>query len=353
MDFFDFAPKTDEELAAAVTEDTGGVDADLAAKAYEIKDDLQDGDGTLLEKDEPIIPEKVVEPKAEKVVETVQEVSDLSAMLEDIADDLEANEMLLVPNDITYEPTVSGLKELLKDNYKALKTKLEEENNEILAAKLAEIEGSTQVKFADMSTEDSGNAELMLTKWYEATGLDEEEIADKLAELNDLGLLSKEAKLAQKFLVRTEKEQEVLLKETKAREVQEAAKENETYVANLKKAIQDTEDVIGIKPTAKQKKEFTDYLFKFDREGKTQAMKDSEDESKRLELAWMQYLKFNAKTLETTARTKVVNDIEKKQRRFASVESTTKGVTNREADNSNSGLKRGALDFWAPSRSED
>ena len=78
MDFFDFAPKTDEELAATTTEG-GDIDADLATKTYDIRDSLEDGDTTLLEKDNPQEQEKVIEAKVEKSVETAQEISDLNA----------------------------------------------------------------------------------------------------------------------------------------------------------------------------------------------------------------------------------------------------------------------------------
>lgn len=351
MDFFDFAPKTDEELAASSTKE-GDIDSDLAAKAYEIKDDLVEGDDTLLEKPEvevqPEIKQEVKTPK----VEQTQAVSDLGDMFEDISDELEANDMLFLPEDATYEPTVQGLKELLKDNFTAMKAKLEEETNQILSARLAEIEGSSRVRFSDMSTDDVESAELMLTKWYEATGLDEDEIEEKITEWKELGLLSKEAKAAQKFLIRQEKEQEQQLKEIKLQEERQAAYETEQYITNLKQAILNTDEVLGIKPTPKQKKEFIDYLFKTDRSGKTQAMLDSEDESKRLKLTWMQFLDVNAKTLETTARTKVVNDIEKKHRRFTSIESTTRGVTRRESPESTR-LGPGVLDFWSSSRSDD
>lgn len=348
-DFFDFAPRTDEEIAASDTKGDA-IDSDIAAKTYEIKDDLDD-DGESKETDAA----KPSETESKQTQETPkvegEGVSNLGDVFEDIADELEANDMLFLAEDATYEPTVQGLKELLKDNFNALKSKLEEENNQILSAKLAEIEGSTKVKFADMSTEDEDSAELMLTKWYEATGLDEEEIQEKIAEWKDLGLLSKEAKAAQKFLVKQEKEQEIVLKEQRAKEEKERVEENAKYVNNLKKAILDTDEVLGIKPTPKQKKEFTDYLFKFDKDGKTQAMKDSEDEGKRLKLVWMQFLDVNAKTLETTARTKVVNEMEKKHKRFTSIESTTKGVTRRESQE-NANLSA-STSFWATSRRDD
>jgi len=121
MDFFDFAPKTDEELAASSTKE-GEVDLDLAAKTYEIKEDLDD-DSTLLDKT-VVQTETKTEIKPEvnvPKVEPSKEVSDLGDMFEDISDELEANDMLFLPEDATYEPTVQGLKELLKDNFSALK----------------------------------------------------------------------------------------------------------------------------------------------------------------------------------------------------------------------------------------
>lgn len=45
-------------------------------------------------------------------------------MLEDIAEDLEVNDLLFV-GDTQYEQSVKGLKDMLKDNFVALKEKLE------------------------------------------------------------------------------------------------------------------------------------------------------------------------------------------------------------------------------------
>ena len=349
MDFFDFTPKTDEEIAQSSTKGDD-IDSDILDTKYDVKDSLDEGDSDK-NADAGIVDNKTKQEPDSKP-DLVPEVTDLGNMFEDIADDLEANDMLFLAEDATYEPTIDGFKSLIKDNLAAMKARLERENNEFLSAKLAEIEGTSQIKFADMSTEDEDAAELMLTKWYEATGLDEDEISDKLAELNDLGLLSREARLAQKFLIRQEREQEAFLKEQRVKAEQLQIEENEKYVASLKQAILSTDEVLGIKPTEKQKKEFTEYLFKVGKDGKTQAMRDSEDDSKRLKLAWMQFLDVNAKTLETTARTKVANDIEKKHKRFTSVESTTKGVTRREPLEG-ARLGGGVLDFWATSRNDD
>ena len=358
MDFFDFAPRTDEEIAAGATNTQAEapkgdkLDPDVAATTYKYADeeeletasDLTKSPEEVIEK--PIVEKPATQPK-------VEEVSDLGSMFEDISDDLEANELLFLPDDAVYAPTPEGLKELLKDNFKAMKDKLESENNEYLAARLAEIEGNGTLKYADMDTADEEHAEHMLTRWYEATGLDEDEIRDKIDELRELGLTSREARLAQKFLVRSEKVAEEQAREAAKQEEIESRQRTIEYIDNIKKAINETTEVLGIKPTAKQKEKFQEYLFKTGRDGKTQAMRDGEDESKRLKYAWMQYMDFDAKTFETAAKTKVVNEIDKKVKRFASVESSARGVTGREPDGQNPGLKRGALDFWNVPMSDD
>ena len=353
MDFFDFAPRTDEEIAAGATNTQAEapkgdkLDPDVAATTYKYADEEELETASDLTK----TPEEVIEKPATQP--KVEEVSDLGSMFEDISDDLEANELLFLPDDAVYAPTPEGLKELLKNNFKAMKDKLESENNEYLAARLAEIEGNGTLKYADMDTADEEHAEHMLTRWYEATGLDEDEIRDKIDELRELGLTSREARLAQKFLVRSEKVAEEQQREAAKQEEIESRQRTIEYIDNIKKAINETTEVLGIKPTAKQKEKFQEYLFKTGRDGKTQAMRDGEDESKRLKYAWMQYMDFDAKTFETAAKTKVVNEIDKKVKRFASVESSARGVTGREPDGQNPGLKRGALDFWNVPMSDD
>lgn len=359
MDFFDFAPRTDEEIAAGATSKQTDapkgdpIDPDVAATNYKYADEEEEQQTITDLSDKPAdtLAEKQVVEKP--VISSKEEVSDLGSMFEDISDDLEANELLFLPDDAVYEPTPEGLKELLKDNFKAMKDKLEAENNAYLAERLAELEGRGTLKYADMDTADEEHAEHMLTRWYEATGLDEDEIRDKIDELRDLGLTSREAKLAQKFLVRSEKIAEEQQKEAAKQEEIESKQRTIEYIDSIKKAINETTEVLGIKPTSKQKEKFQEYLFKIGRDGKTQAMRDSEDDSKRLKYAWMQYMDFDAKTFETAAKTKVVNEIDKKVKRFASVESSARGVTRREPDGQNSGLKRGALDFWNVPMSDD
>lgn len=350
--FFDFEVETDEVLANSTAAPAGDVmDDDIENKEYDIKDEIEDLTDTAGKPAEVIVSEGKVEPKIEVPAEVATKTGDLVSMLEDIAEDLEVNDLLFV-GDTQYEQSVKGLKDMLKDNFVALKEKLEKESNAILASRLADIEKVSQPKFADMSVDDEDSAKLMLTKWYEATGLDEEEIDEKITEWQELGLLSKEAKSAQKFLIRLEKEVEAQQEQERVQAEQEEVKQNEQYVANLKKAILDTEDVLGIKPTAKQKKEFTDYLFKFDKDGKTQAIRDGEDESKRLKLAWMQFLDYKASDLKIEATTKAANELEKRSKRFTTPESVAKGTTRREMEETTE-FKKGSLDWWAPGRQDD
>ena len=238
--FFDFEVETDEVLASSTPPPAGDVlDDDIKNKEYDIKDEIEDLTDTTGKPAEVIVPEVKVDTKAEARVDTVSKVDDLTAMLEDIAEDLEVNDLLFV-GDTQYEQSVKGLKDMLKDNFVALKERLEKESNAVLASKLADIEKVSQPKFADMSVDDEDSAKLMLTKWYEATGLDEEEIDEKITEWQELGLLSKEAKSAQKFLIRHEKEVEAQQEQERVQAEQEEVKQNEQYVANLKKAILDT-----------------------------------------------------------------------------------------------------------------
>lgn len=162
--FFDFEVETDEVLASSTPPPAGDVlDDDIKNKEYDIKDEIEDLTDTA---GKPA--EVKVDTKAEARVDTVSKVDDLTAMLEDIAEDLEVNDLLFV-GDTQYEQSVKGLKDMLKDNFVALKEKLEKESNAILASKLADIEKVSQPKFADMSVDDEDSAKLMLTKWYEAT----------------------------------------------------------------------------------------------------------------------------------------------------------------------------------------
>ena len=104
--FFDFEVETDEVLASSTPPPAGDVlDDDIKNKEYDIKDEIEDLTDTTGKPAEVIVPEVKVDTKAEARVDTVSKVDDLTAMLEDIAEDLEVNDLLFV-GDSQYEQSV-------------------------------------------------------------------------------------------------------------------------------------------------------------------------------------------------------------------------------------------------------
>ena len=124
--------------------------------------------------------------------------------------------------------------------------------------------------------------------------------------------------------------------------------EIEDYISAVKAEIDEMEEMSGFKLTNKMKKDFKDYMFKFDKDGMTEAQKASKDPKRRLKLAFLDFVDYNKKDFEIKAKTELANEYTKKNSRFTSKQAKTKGANIRkEGDQPDEGLKPGFLDFWS------
>ena len=316
-DFEKFEETTDTEVVEPTTEVTTEIEPDSTGAGEEIK----------------------------TVVVDTEEVSDIVKAFEDITSSLEDEELLFVPEDKQYEPTPAGFKEMLKDNAEALKSKLETEFQEKLDKLKAEYEDNNVVRVADLDPSVEEEAMAMLERYYLETGFTEDEIKEKLEEVKALDSFEKEAKVAQRFLVKQEKELETLREQKKLKEEQDKKAEIDNYVNSIKTKIDEIEEMAGFKLTPKVKSGFKDYIFKKDKEGLTQAQRAAQDPDRRLRLAFLDYIDYNKKDVEIKVKTELANEFEKKRSRFTSTQAMSKGTTV-ERKESQEGLPKGFADFW-------
>ena len=321
----------------------------------EVEDEVQEtGEEQIpeveVEKDE-VEPEKSGEPKEEtetKVEKEEPESTDadpLAKTFDEIAEALEVEELLFLEDDKEYDASPEGFKSMLKDNMTAYQKKLDKEFEEKEINIRKEYESKNKVRIADMDPSKEDQATEMLKSYYQETGFTEDEITDKLAEVKDLDSWEKEAKIAQRYLSKKEKEQEEL--DSKAEEKAKVERETEVinYINSVKSQIDELEEISGFQMTTKLKKDFKNYLFEFDKEGKTPAQKASTDPQRRLRLAFLDFMDFNKKDFEIKAKTELANEFTKKTSRFTSKQSKSKGATIVEPE-SKEGLQPGFLDFW-------
>ena len=277
-----------------------------------------------------------------------EEEDEISKTFNEIASYLEEEELMFLEEDKTFDATPEGFKKMLEENFISYKNKLEEEFKNRELAIRNEYEKRNAPKISEMDPSDEYDAIDMLQKYYLETGFTEDEAADKLKQVKELGDLEKEAKIAQRYLGKQEAKREEL--ERKRQEEEEASKQKqiEDYISAVKSEIDEMEEMSGFKLTNKMKKDFKDYLFKFDKDGMTEAQKASKDPKRRLKLAFLDFVDYNKKDFEIKAKTELANEYTKKNSRFTSKQAKTKGANIRkEGDQPDEGLKPGFLDFWS------
>lgn len=284
------------------------------------------------------------EPQLKEIVEEVPE--DIIKTFDSITSSLEEEDLLFISEDKEYAPTAEGFKELVKDNLEALKTKLESEYNDKIKQLKEELESKDVVSVGDLDPSVEEEAVAMLERYYEETGFTEDEIVEKLEEVKNLDTIEKEAKIAQRFLVKQEKELNAIAEQNKTKEEEKNKKKVEDYIASIKTQIDETEEIAGFKLSQTIKNGFKEYLFKHEKDGLTKAQKAANDSSRRLKLAFLDYMDYNKKDFEVKIKTELANEYEKKKSRFTSKQSSTKGVTINNGEERQDKLLKGFADFW-------
>ena len=178
------------------------------------------------------------------------------------------------------------------------------------------------------------NQKLVVKQLLERMGDDPEDVEERIKNYDESGILEREAKLAQKKLIKLHEQDKVnLIKQ------QEIAKENrikaeEQYWNDVKTSIKTSKDIAGIPLNEKQKDEFTKYLTVKDRQGLTQYQKDLQaDKEIALKLAFASFSKFDFSKVKATAKTEVVKDVKKALSRFTDANAQTQQKSKNTDDN--------------------
>lgn len=307
--------KTAEEIAA----EEAAAEASAAAAAAE-----EEGAGGG-KTDEEIAAEaaaaaavaKAEEEKAKPKPADEEESSDYEV----IASTLEDSELLILDEDSQYDDTKEGFIQMMKDSQANLKSKMDADFKKREAEIRAELASANKPKFADMSVEDDTQAESMIRQYLTETDWTSDEIEEKITGLKEAGSLEKDAKVAQRFLSKNEKNAEEAATAAKAKEAADAEKQRTEYIESIKEDIQGTEELAGFKLTPQIKKKFTSYLFDVDKDGKSAAMRANEaDEDRRIRVAFLDFMDYNKKDFELKATTAVSTAAAKGRSRFKQVD---------------------------------
>ena len=180
--------------------------------------------------------------------------------------------------------------------------------------------------FDAINLEDESNQKQLVEDHLALTGMDAEDIEERLQELEDLGTLEKAAKTAIKYLKKNEdnrvKQYEQDLEET----IKSQKREKEEALDDFRKTVLATEDLKGMKLTDKsQRQELFDYITKpTNKKGESKYVLDNKNVDNQLALAYMSMRNFSFKDLEKAVETKVTSNLRKSLSRIT--DTNAKGV---------------------------
>lgn len=170
----------------------------------------------------------------------------------------------------------------------------------------------TTLENFDITSEE--NQEKVVRAFLKTQEYSEDEIDEAIKDYQDSLMLDKEAKRSLTKLKKlAEKEESELVERQRVAEEQQR-KEYETYVANLKDTIMKSENIAGLKLNERDRKAFSDYLTKTDRNGETEYAKDLKKDymNNSIALAYFKFKNFNFEDIEKKVEKKVTKDIKSK-----------------------------------------
>lgn len=279
------------------------------------------------------------EPEKEVEEEEVEEVTaNLGEIMQQLADD----EVLSFDESKEYDLSVDGLKELIfETNTKAVdkyKETLGDQGKQILdilekGGSLEEYFNSQEsINFEEVPLTDSQgqpitqNLVSLIEDWYKLQNYDEDEIEERLTDLEKAGLLEKEAQLAKKKLVSWQVQE-------KSRKEADAIKAEEERIASIQKQqeefktkVLNTKSIVGFELDKKQAEKLHDYIIKpVGKKGETQFALDNTEEQ-QLAYAYLSMIKFDKDKLSTGIRTKQAIKLKKHLDNYQDKSVTAKGV---------------------------
>lgn len=246
--------------------------------------------------------------------------------------------ILDVENIEEYEDSEEGFQNMVSDTVdRKLESRISAMSPE--AQRLFELEANggnirdllalEAVDYSQIDLEDADNQKLLITEKLEIEGYSEEEIAERLQDLEDLQKLDKEAKIAHRYLAKkNEADKEALvIKAKEAQDIQIAKAEEDA--AAFKKQVLSTTKIAGIPVTKKDVERLYNYIATpaaKDKSGKVLTKYEQENTvENRLKQAYFQMMNYDFSSIEKKATSKANLNIKKNLAHFQ--DSNTKSAT--------------------------
>jgi hypothetical protein len=313
-------------------------------------------------KDKDVSPNKTLEQEVEETEEVEEIQEEETKTPEETPEEVPTEEddftyaplfQDLIDNDLLqvseegkeYDDTIEGVREAIDDT---IKVKFQQYKDSLVNDKskkfLEYLENGGNpdefiertVEFADYESLNIADEEIAKNVIYDSMivqGFDEEDIKAQIEEFSEIGSLARNAKIAQKKMVKYVEEQtEAILAEQKAKE-QERINRLQQEAESFKKMIYDSKDIAGFNLSKAQKDKFLDYMTKpiKDNTGKvyTQHILETTEEDK-LKMALFKFMKFDFKEVEKNVQTKTVNELQMQLKKKTDKITTRNTAQNRE-----------------------
>jgi hypothetical protein len=243
------------------------------------------------------------------------------------AQELVDSEILIIPEEGEhYDDSLDGFKEMVDDTVRFRIDEYKASFTNPTTAKFIEFleNGGSPDEFIDKSSQLPDYANLDITDLdtqknlirdsLTLQGHEDDEIEEAINSFEEINSLEKNAKLAQRRLVKYADERLAqIANEQKAKE-QEKQERLNSELYNLKKVIFDSTDIAGFKPTKTEREKFYEYMTKPVKDSKgnvaTKYLIDMQEEDK-VKMAYYKFRNFSFSDIESKIETKKANDLQK------------------------------------------
>lgn len=266
------------------------------------EDEVIDVTQTSLDKVEEKIVEDIVDLTKSKTEDKTEEpttevAAEIESLIENISDVLDVDE------EKEYDASIEGLKQILidtKDNAqkKALenvKKSLGEKEKSLFDALIAGntideyLKGTIKISYSEIPIENADGSPILknqrnlIEDWLILQGLEAEEIAERIADYEAAGLLSKEAKLAKRKLAEAQEKEEAAQTLELKKQADAKIEADKAQAAKFKETVLNTTEVAGFKISKEEAAKLYDYITKpVNKKGETKFMQDDTEQNRLL-----------------------------------------------------------------------
>ena len=175
---------------------------------------------------------------------------------------------------------------------------------------IAKIYENVDYSAIDLTDED--NQETLVRDFYERSNLSEKKIDSLIKNAKDEGSWEEEVNTAHEALVNMQIAEAKALQESLANNAKQSKIEAEKAEKEFRELVFAKEEIAGFKLDKTQKQKFYDYSTKpVNKQGQTQMELDYANVDKQLEMAFMSFINYNKKDLETKANTEASQKLAK------------------------------------------